>query len=67
MSLGGGDLQVILRRIRHGKFLIISLILSNDFYLKGFIICDDTELCDKIISQDVETEQRRKNFAKTFV
>ncbi|CAF4385879.1 unnamed protein product, partial [Adineta steineri] len=48
MSLGGGDPQVILRRIRH-----------------GFIICDDTELCDKIISQDVETEQRRRNIAKT--
>ncbi|CAF0913084.1 unnamed protein product [Adineta ricciae] len=48
MSLGGGDLQVILRRIRH-----------------GFIICDDTELCDKIISQDVDTEQRRRNLAKS--
>lgn len=48
MSLGGGDLQVILRRIRH-----------------GFIICDDTEFCDKIISEDVETEQRRRNLAKS--
>ncbi|CAF2588603.1 unnamed protein product [Rotaria sp. Silwood2] len=48
MSLGGGDLQVILRRIRH-----------------GFIICDDSELCDKIISQDVENEQRRRKLAKS--
>jgi len=48
MSLGGGDLQVILRRIRH-----------------GFIICDDTELCDKIIGQEVETEQRRRTLAKS--
>ncbi|CAF2084344.1 unnamed protein product [Rotaria magnacalcarata] len=48
MSLGGGDLQVILRRIRH-----------------GFIVCDDSELCDKIISQDVESEQRRRTLAKS--
>ncbi|UJR32976.1 hypothetical protein I4U23_020439 [Adineta vaga] len=48
MSLGGGDLRIILRRIRH-----------------GFIICDDTELCDKIISQDVDIEQRRRNLAKS--
>ncbi|CAF3416239.1 unnamed protein product [Rotaria sp. Silwood1] len=48
MSLGGGDSQVILRRIRH-----------------GFIISDDSELCDKIISQDVENEQRRRNLAKS--
>ena len=33
----------------------------------GFIISDDTELCDKIISQDVENEQRRRNLAKSFV
>ncbi|CAF0930875.1 unnamed protein product [Rotaria sordida] len=48
MSLGGGDLQVILRRIRH-----------------GFIVCDDSELCDKIISQEVDNEQRRRNLAKS--
>lgn len=33
----------------------------------GFIVCDDSELCDKIISQDVENEQRRRNLAKSFV
>lgn len=70
MSLGSGDLQVILRRIRHGKlksnFLDLFTLRWN-YAFSGFIICDDTELCDKIISQDAETEQRRRNFAKTLV
>ena len=35
------------------------------FFLTGFIICDDTELCDKIIGQEVETEQRRRTLAKS--
>jgi hypothetical protein len=34
MSLGGGDLQVILRRIRHGKLLIIFVFLYFNFYFK---------------------------------
>jgi hypothetical protein len=68
MSLGGGDLQVILRRIRHGKpNSLLSLNNYGTFLLSGFIICDDTELCDKIISQDVENEQRRRTLAKSYV
>jgi hypothetical protein len=67
MSLGGGDLQVILRRIRHGKFFRYEFFELYLFVFLGFIICDDTELCDKIISQDVESEQRRRNLGKSFV
>ncbi len=43
------------------------LIDVFEFLFEGFIICDDTELCDKIISRDVETEQRRRNLAKSLV
>lgn len=67
MSLGGGDLQVILRRIRHGKSFLSQSISCHSVWSVGFIICDDTELCDKIISQDVENEQRRRTLAKSFV
>lgn len=68
MSLGGGDLQVILRRIRHGKpTRLLFLSRHGKVLLTGFIICDDTELCDKIISQDVENEQRRRTLAKSYV
>ena len=41
--------------------------ISIDFLLQGFIVCDDSELCDKIISHDIETEQRRRQLAKTSV